>query len=211
MNRRAAPLIAAVVATGAAALALPAAAEIKPGQQQGLGLTAQDVPELLKKAKTDPYAPPAAPACETAYQELAALDQILGPDADEPNVKKAEAGNLLMKGVRSLIPHREIFRVLTGVDRKERELAEAAMAGWARRGYLKGMLRSECEQADAPTIAAAEPNGVPAAALAPAPVEQAALPAPASEPAAIAVDPQPLPPLAPEAETIAAADGLVNP
>ncbi|HVI32223.1 hypothetical protein [Phenylobacterium sp.] len=211
MNRRAAPLIAALVATGAAALAAPAAAEIKPGQQEGLGLTAQDVPELLKKAKADPYAPPAAPACETAYQELAALDQILGPDADEPSVKKAQAGNLLMKGVRSLIPHREIFRVLTGVDRKERELAEAAMAGWARRGYLKGMLRSDCEGDAAQTIAAAEPQGAPASAVEAAPAEQIALQAPAEAPAAFATEPPPSPPLSSGLETIAAADGLVNP
>lgn len=210
MTRRAAPLIAALAATGAAALALPAAAEIKPGQQEGLGLTAQDVPELLKKAKADPYAPPAAPACETAYQELAALDQILGPDADEPSVKKARAGNLLMKGVRSLIPHREIFRVLTGVDRKERELAEAAMAGWARRGYLKGMLRADCEP-DARTIAAAEPHAAPASTVAPSPADQAAMPATLAEPSAIAAEPQAPLPLASGGETIAAADGLVNP
>ncbi|WP_374471530.1 hypothetical protein [Phenylobacterium sp.] len=163
MTRLNVPLVAALMA-GAALAAGPASAEINPGQQEGLGLTARNVPDLLKKAQTDPYT---ATTCEAAYQEVAQLDQILGPDADEPEAEKSQAGNLLMKGARSLIPYREVFRMVTGVDRKERELAEAAMAGWARRGYLKGYLRDQCSGNH--TIASAEPAAQPAAAVAPAP------------------------------------------
>lgn len=201
------PLIAALAVAGVALCAWPAAAEINPGEQEGLGLTASDVPDLLKKVKADPYAPA---TCEAAYQELAQLDQILGPDADEPDAPKNSAGALLVKGARSLIPYRGVFRIITGVDRKERELADAAMAGWARRGFLKAQLR-QCEQGDAQTIAAADPHGLPASAVTPAAVEQAALPPPLPRPAAIAAEPHPLPPLASGAETIAAAGGLVNP
>ena len=201
------PLIAALAAASVALVAWPAAAEINPGEQEGLGLTASDVPELLKKVKSDPYAPA---TCEAAYQELAQLDQILGPDADEPDVQKTNAAELLVKGARTLIPYRGVFRILTGVDRKERELADAAMAGWARRGFLKAKLH-QCDEGDAQTIAAAEPYGLPASAVTPAAVDQGALPPTPPEPAAIAAEPQPLPPLASGAETIAAADGLVNP
>ncbi|HEY8614943.1 hypothetical protein [Phenylobacterium sp.] len=166
MIRRTATLMAALTAAGAALAAQPAAAEIKPGQQEGLGLTASNVPELLKKAKTDPYAPT---TCDGAYQEVAELDQVLGPDADEQANPKSQTGNLLLKGARSLIPYREVFRVVTGVDRKERELAEAAMAGWARRGYLKGYLRNQCS--GGAEIAEANAAGGPAADLASDPAE----------------------------------------
>jgi hypothetical protein len=175
MTRSASPLIAALAVTGVALCAWPAAAEINPGQEEGLGLTASDVPEILKRVQADPYAPA---TCEAAYHEVAQLDQILGPDADEPEVQKSNAGNLLVKGARSLIPYRGVFRMLTGVDRKERELADAAMAGWARRGFLKAKLRGECSQPAAQVADLVEPPPIPQAApaAAPAPVETAALP-----------------------------------
>ncbi|MCR5878463.1 hypothetical protein [Phenylobacterium sp. J367] len=180
---RAAPMIAALAAAGVALTAWPAAAEINPGQQEGLGLTSRDVPAILQKAKTDPYAPA---TCEAAYQEVAALDQILGPDADEPEMQKNAAGNLLIKGARSLIPYREVFRVVTGVDRKERALADAAMAGWARRGYLKGYLRGD-DCSGEPTTIAASVDASSAATVeispepvASAPVAQVDLPPPAA-------------------------------
>lgn len=193
MTQSTRPLIAALAAAGVALAAWPATAEIKPGEQQGLGLTASDVPELLKKVKADPYAPA---DCEAAYQELAQLDRILGPDADEPDVQKTNAGDLLVKGARSLIPYRGVFRIITGVDRKERELADAAMAGWARRGFLKAKLR-QCEEAPETTVAAADTYAAPAAATAP------------PTPAALAVDaaPTPLEPVAP-AETFGLPEAL---
>lgn len=193
MTQSTRPLIAALAAAGVALAAWPAAAEIKPGEQQGLGLTASEVPELLKKVKADPYAPA---DCEAAYQELAQLDQILGPDADEPDVEKTNAGDLLVKGARSLIPYRGVFRIITGVDRKERELADAAMAGWARRGFLKAKLR-QCEDAPEATIAAADTYAAPAAVTATVP--------PATEPVDIA--PPPLEPATP-AETFGPSDAF---
>ncbi len=202
MTRRAAPLIVALMTAGSALAAWPAAAEITPGQQDGLGITARDVPELLRKAKADPYAPV---DCEAAYQEVAQLDQILGPDANEPETSKSQAGNLLMKGARSLIPYREVFRVLTGVDRKERELAEAAMAGWARRGYLKGQLRDQCSGSQ--TIAAADSGGVPASAATPDTINEAPLPPPSNP-----VQPQDLeePVVSESTDTLAAVEDSVN-
>ncbi|WP_395673781.1 hypothetical protein [Phenylobacterium sp.] len=151
------PFVAALAGAGALLSAGVAAAEIKPGQQEGLGLTARDVPELLQRAKADPYAAPAN--CDAAYAELAELDRLLGPDANEPEAQPNQAGNLLVKGVRSLIPHREVFRMLTGVEKKERELTEAAMAGWARRGFIKATIRKDCHAAEAgtaPVVASAE-------------------------------------------------------
>lgn len=160
------------VIAAAAVMAAPLAhAEVvKPGESPGLGLglTGAEIPDPLKKAKADPYAAPAAPACETIPKEIAALDAVLGPDADAPpearNTSSA-AGHLVASTVRSLIPHRAVVRLLTGAERKEQARSEAAMAGWSRRGYLKGMSvnlgcadrAAGAQVAQAPAPAAAQP------------------------------------------------------
>jgi hypothetical protein len=118
---------------------------VRPGEASdsiGLGLIGHETPEVLKHAKADPYAAPAAPACETIPHEIAALDEVLGPDADTPAQKtkmRARANRLISQALRSTIPHRDVVRFVTGADRRDKALNQAAMAGWARRGFLKGM------------------------------------------------------------------------
>jgi hypothetical protein len=118
---------------------------VRPGEPSdsiGLGLIGHETPEVLKHAKADPYAAPAAPACETIPNEIAALDEVLGPDADTPAQKtkmRARANRLISQALRSSIPHRDVVRFVTGADRRDKALNQAAMAGWARRGFLKGM------------------------------------------------------------------------
>lgn len=122
------------------------AATIRPGETDNrdwtLGLIGHGVPDVLKTARADPYAAPAAPACETIPREIAALDEVLGPDSDAPAVKtkmRVRAEGLVMQGIRGFIPHRDWIRFATGAGRRDKALNEAAMAGWARRGFLKGM------------------------------------------------------------------------
>jgi hypothetical protein len=169
---RRATLIAAVAAVTAAA-GVGHAEVVKPGEQSGpaLGLIGGEIPAILQKAKADPYAAPPAPACETIPAEIAALDQVLGPDADAPPEKaKGSAGHFLARAVRGLIPHRDIVRMVTGAERKDQERNAAAMAGWTRRGYLKGMeVNLGCAERTAATepTPADSPVGTPAAAIAP--------------------------------------------
>jgi len=135
------PLLAAL-ALSAVAPAAVRAEVVKPGEEQGLGLTPGEIPAILKQAKADPYAAPAAPACESIPREIAALDEVLGPDADAPAQKvktSDQAGDLIGGALKSLIPHRDIIRFVTGANRRDKQRTAAAMAGWSRRGYLKGM------------------------------------------------------------------------
>jgi hypothetical protein len=188
--------ISPVVASGARAEV------VRPGEEKGLGLTPSGVPEILQRAKADPYSAPAAPACETIPREIAALDEVLGPDADAPKPQKAsdEAGGFITDVLKSFIPHRSIVRMVTGASKADKERSEAAMAGWTRRGYLKGMeINLGCAeraagvapptQAAAPTsapaapplrTAAAPPDPRPATVSAPEPVTQTAI-APSTE------------------------------
>jgi hypothetical protein len=174
-----------------------------------LGLVGHSVPDVLKAAKRNPYAAPAAPACETIPREIAALDAVLGPDADSPAERtriRVRAEKLMFQGIRSMIPHRDVVRFVTGAQRRDKALNDAAMAGWARRGFLKGMeVNLGCAARAATDAAVPIPDVLPAAttqtamlaAAAPPPAAAAAASAPASEATEPAADLAPASALAP--------------
>jgi hypothetical protein len=129
------------IAGFAAAYASCALAQLKPGSDRGLGLTGADIPPLLKQIQADPYRAPADPACESIPHEILALDAILGPDVDDP-VKTSTGAKLVnMAGgaVRGMIPYRGWVRFLTQAGEKDKKLQRAATAGYARRGFLRGL------------------------------------------------------------------------
>lgn len=132
-------LMAAVLAAGAAA---PVRAQVKPGAESGLGLTGADVPPLLKDIKADPYKAPASPACDTVPAELKAINDVLGPDLDTVVAPEDTTKSLASKGgevVRGLVPYGGVVRFVTGANKKDKELREAVLAGYARRGFLRGV------------------------------------------------------------------------
>lgn len=145
-------------------LAAPAAyAEpVRPGEEStfDLGILPPSTPDVLKQAATAPYVAPAAEDCDSIAREIAELDAVLGPDADAPKKEGGDAGKFVGQAVKSLIPYRAVVRLVTGADRKQRERDRAAMAGWARRGYLKGVQANQgCPGATAaPTTIAARPT-----------------------------------------------------
>jgi hypothetical protein len=116
---------------------------VKPGKEQGLGLTGPEVPQALKDAQANPYALPARLDCATLHQQVADLDHVLGPDVDTPQMqaKKSKTDDL-MAGVRAVLPYGGVVRTLTGAGKKEQALVNAALAAWERRGYLKGLAHS---------------------------------------------------------------------
>jgi hypothetical protein len=120
------------------AFAVPASAQVKPGSQQGLGLMGGDVPPILQQARADPYRAPAEPACESIPQEILALERALGPDVDGLKTRTG-AGDMAARYVRGLIPYHGVVRFLTGADNKDKKLQAAATAGYARRGFLRGL------------------------------------------------------------------------
>ncbi len=148
-------LAAALVSAAPAALAQP---NLQPGEPHGLGLWGPGIPDELKQAVKDPYAPPAAPACVTLPQELAQLDGLLGPDMNQPKQKTFSPTKWVGDAVRHAIPYRGYIRFITGADRKEKRLNQAVMAGWARRGFLKGLAaKLDCPSPAQLTEAAAPP------------------------------------------------------
>lgn len=104
-----------------------------------LGLTAPEVPKSLRLVVKSPYAPPAQETCEGLAAEIAALDAVLGPDVDAAASEDDAVARLASGAVRGLIPYRGVVRFVTGAGRREREMAQAVIAGSARRGFLKGV------------------------------------------------------------------------
>ncbi len=150
-----------------AASAAQAQEPVQPGSDTGLGLTGADVPPLLAAIKADPYKAPAAPACDTVPAEILAINRVLGPDLDTP---PPEAGkeSLTQKSegvARSLVPYGGVVRFVTGANKKDKELRDAVVAGYARRGFLRGLEANlKCHPDPAPEAKppAAHPKPKPA-------------------------------------------------
>lgn len=116
-----------------------AAQVVHPGHTEGLGLWGPGIPQVLREARANPYALPDNASCETLAHDVATLDSVLGPDLD--NAQARAAGLDVMAGVRAVLPYGEVVRFVTGAGRREQALIDAAMAGWERRGFLKGTER----------------------------------------------------------------------
>jgi hypothetical protein len=149
----------AILAWGVLLAAGAGQAQVKSGAETGLGLTGADVPPLLQTVEAHPYAPPTAMTCPALTAALTELDDLLGPDIDndteaEPQSRsdkvRSSGGDL----VRGLVPYGGVVRTLTGASKKDKLLAKAVTAGYARRGFLRGLaLTRKC----APPVTAPPP------------------------------------------------------
>ncbi|MDD3837339.1 MAG: hypothetical protein PHG43_05835 [Phenylobacterium sp.] len=126
--------------------------------EEVLGLVGPQTPVLLRDIAQAPYAAPDPRTCETIARELAGLDAVLGPDVDVADADgEDQIGEWARGAVRGLVPYRGVVRFLTGAGRRERELAQAVLAGTARRGYLKGLRESLACPFPAPARPSADP------------------------------------------------------
>ena len=166
-----------------------------------INVVRSDIPDLLKKAVNDPYAPP-KPGCEPLKAEIDSLDAVLGDDYDDPKDDNKDEGmsrpvlGVVASTITDVIPMRGWLRRLTGAERHDQQVRDAIKAGFVRRGYLKGLYNAGTCKGNRIVFVAAKP--------APKPVFVAAEPAPPVLVAAAAASP-PVPvsaPLAPFANTI---------
>lgn len=74
------------------------AIEAATGPLEDLNLRRQEIPPLLVKAATNPYASIRQSSCNEVRTELAALDSLLGPDMEPQNIA-------LVSGSTGLIDH----------------------------------------------------------------------------------------------------------
>lgn len=132
---------------------------------EDLNLKQQGVPDVLARARSNPYDLTGLDRCEGIAGEIGRLDGALGPDLDEApppdeRTKLQKAGGAIKDAgvaevraeTRSVLPFRGWIRKLTGAARHEKKVAEAIRAGEVRRGYLKGVgMRMNCAPPAAPS------------------------------------------------------------
>jgi hypothetical protein len=132
---------------------------------EDLNLKRVEIPDVLKRAVTNPYDLDGMDSCERLAEEIGRIDAALGPDLDEPPPPKKggrgqklgeQAHSAAVAAVREkahrLIPFRGWVRQLTGAERHERAVQAAIRAGNIRRGYLKGVgMRMDCAPPAAPS------------------------------------------------------------
>ncbi len=78
----------------------------------------KEVPDKLKAIQDDPYSLAGLRKCSAIIREVSELNDVLGPDVNEPADKSGE---------------------VTGANAERRRYAEAVYAGTVRRGFLKGV------------------------------------------------------------------------
>jgi len=160
-----------------------------------INVVRSQIPDLLKTAVADPYAPPKT-GCEPLKAEIDSLDAVLGDDYDDRSEGKAKKGEAVSKPVlgvvartvTDVIPMRGWVRQLTGAERHDQMVRDAIKAGFVRRGYLKGLYNAGTCKGNRLVFVAAQPAPKPVfVAAAPAkPIQVAAEPAPVLVPAPLA-------------------------
>jgi hypothetical protein len=115
-----------------------------------VGIVKNKIPPSLVDASNAPYSLAGLRTCRQIADAVRVLDAALGPDYpaggpdDKVSVGKAAGGAV----VNSLIPFRGIVREVSGAAAADRRLAEATQAGFARRGFLRGVHQARgCREA----------------------------------------------------------------
>lgn len=119
--------------------------EIVTQPAKDVGIEKTKIPPLLVEVSRDPYGTRGTAKCGQISAAIADLNRVLGPDfsASPPTAKKsnvAKAGGQAV--VDSLIPFRGLVREVSGAGPAERRLNAALDAGFARRGFLRGLQRA---------------------------------------------------------------------
>jgi len=112
-----------------------------------VGVAKTKFPPALMAARDDPYSHKGIKTCRQISAAFHELTDVLGPDFKVgPPKKENRAGKLAEAGgqtvVNSLIPFRGLVREITGAAPAQRRLNSAIDAGYARRGFLRGVHQS---------------------------------------------------------------------
>ena len=118
--------------------------EIGTQPARDVGVMRREIPPILVKAREDPYSLKGLKTCKQLAAEVTSLNEVLGPDYVVGNeLKENKVGKLAEAGgktvINTIIPFRGLVRELTGAAPADRRLNAALDAGYARRGFLRGV------------------------------------------------------------------------
>ena len=118
--------------------------EIGTQPVRDVGVMKREIPPILVSARENPYSLKGLKTCKQLAAEVVNLNEVLGPDYVVGNeVKENRAGKLAEAGgktvINAIIPFRGLVREVTGAAPADRRLNAALDAGYARRGFLRGV------------------------------------------------------------------------
>ncbi len=118
--------------------------EIGTQPARDVGVMKREIPPILDQARQDPYSLEGLKTCKQLTAAVIDLNAVLGPDYKVGNeVRENKAGKLAEAGgksvINAIIPFRGVVRELTGAAPADRRLNAALDAGYARRGFLRGV------------------------------------------------------------------------
>ncbi len=136
----------ALVATTATAQekAAQKAGEIATQPVRDVGIDKKEIPPALAAAGANAYGTDGLTSCAKIGAAIGELTAVLGTDfgtgeqtAENRAEKLAEAGGKTV--VNTIIPFRGLVREISGAAPAERRMNAALDAGYARRGFLRGL------------------------------------------------------------------------
>lgn len=124
------------------------AGEIVTQPARDLRVVDTKIPPVLRIAAQGPYSLAGLADCTQLATAIRELNAVLGPDYLLPTEKREnKAGKVAEAGAKTIvnafIPFRGLVRELTGAAAAKRRLEDAINAGYARRGFLRGIQTSK--------------------------------------------------------------------
>lgn len=120
------------------------ALEIATQPARDVGVARTEIPDVLAEASEDAYSLKGLKTCKQLTAEIVELSAALGPDFQQAAgykenraTKLAEAGGKTV--INSFIPFRGLVREVSGAATADRKLRAAEQAGFARRGFIRGV------------------------------------------------------------------------
>jgi hypothetical protein len=118
--------------------------EIATGPVRDVGVAKTEIPPVLARAAANPYSLGGTANCAQIRSGMNALSAALGTDfTAHPPGRENRAGKLAEAGgktlVNGLLPFRSLVREISGAAPAQRRLNYAVDAGYARRGFLRGL------------------------------------------------------------------------
>lgn len=112
-----------------------------------VGAAKTKIPPVLEAAHDNPYSLRGVNGCAQINGAIRELNEALGPDfGTGPARKENRAGKLAEAGgktvINAIIPFRGLVREISGAAPEQRRLNDAIDAGFARRGFLRGVASS---------------------------------------------------------------------
>ena len=119
----------------------PSATDVAETPLRTVNLSKPKIPPVLERAVKAPYSLAGLNSCKKLGGQVAELNAVLGDDIDTAHAKGEPftLGRLAQSVADSIIPFSGVIKEVSGANAEKRRLQAAVAAGFARRGFLKGV------------------------------------------------------------------------